>query len=264
MEMQTGANRKWKGISGSTLKMIAVITMLIDHIGAGVLGRYLVLSWSQTGHSEVMNIDLGDSLQLVYLIMRCIGRLAFPIFCFLLVEGFEHTGNVSKYALRLAAFCIISEVPFDLLFSGTPLEFGYQNVFFTLLIGLLVMWGYRYCEQSIGNAIVRTLGYILLLGGGMALAEFLQTDYGAAGVMCILVLYIFRKTRTFQLLTGFVAFVWQGPMEAPAVLAFALLGFYNGTRGRKMKYFFYIFYPAHLLILYLLCCILGIGHIAVI
>lgn len=260
MEMQTATNRKWKGISGSTLKMVAIVSMLIDHIGAGVLGRYLILSWSQAGNSGSAYMDLTDSLQLTYMIMRWIGRLAFPIFCFLLVEGFEHTGSVPKYVLRLAAFSIISEIPFDLLFSGTVLEFGYQNVFFTLLIGLLVMWGYRYLEHTVANTIIRTLGYIILLGGGMALAEFLRTDYAATGVLCIMVLYIFRKTKTFQILTGFVAFMW----EVPASLAFLPIGLYNGTRGWKMKYFFYVFYPAHLLILYLLCYILGIGYIAVV
>lgn len=260
METQAVSNRKWKGISGSTLKMIAIITMLIDHIGAGVLGRYLILSWSQAGNSGDILVDLSDSLQLAYMIMRWIGRLAFPIFCFLLVEGFEHTGNVRKYVLRLACFCLISEIPFDLLFSGTVLEFGYQNVFFTLLIGMLVMWGYRYVEEKAANSLIRVLGYLILLGGGMALAEFLRTDYGATGVLCIMVLYIFRKNRTFQIITGFVAFMW----EVPASLAFLPIGLYNGTRGWKMKYFFYIFYPAHLLILYGICCLLGMGGIAVV
>ena len=127
-----------KGISGSTLKIIAIITMLIDHIGAGVLGRLLVVR----GMNEVADlnawIDANSTLVITYQMMRFVGRLAFPIFCFLLIEGFEHTHDVKKYALRLLSFCLISEIPFDLLFNGKILEFGYQNVFFTLFIGLMV------------------------------------------------------------------------------------------------------------------------------
>lgn len=258
MEMQTTAAGPRKGISGSTVKMVAVIAMLIDHIGAGVLGRYLVQSWS-TGGAAAVGVE--DPLYIAYTVMRLIGRLGFPIFCFLLVEGFGHTRSVPKYALRLLAFCIISEIPFDLLFSGKVLEFGYQNVFFTLLIGLLVMWGFRYLEETENlNGVVKVLGYILLLGGGAALAQFLRTDYGATGVVCILVLYIFRKKKAFQILAGCIAFAW----ELTAPLAFIPVGLYNGTRGWNMKYFFYIFYPAHLLILWLICYGLGMGNIAVV
>ena len=114
-----------KGLSGSTLKLIAIITMLIDHIGAAVIARLLI-----AGQGSEM-------LYKIYYAMRAVGRVAFPIFCFLLVEGFFYTGSRKKYALRLFGFALLSEIPFDLAFSGKILEFGYQNVFFTLLIGLL-------------------------------------------------------------------------------------------------------------------------------
>lgn len=120
-----------KGISGSTLKLVAIGTMLIDHTAASVLERIL---YSGNNYSNTLNI--------IYVIMREIGRLAFPIFCFLLVEGIVHTHNKWKYAMRLAAFALISEIPFDLAFYGKPFFFGNQNVFFTLLIGLFVMIGF--------------------------------------------------------------------------------------------------------------------------
>lgn len=116
-----------KGLSGSTLKLIAIITMLIDHIGAAVIARLLI-----AGQGSEM-------LYKIYYAMRAVGRVAFPIFCFLLVEGFFYTGSRKKYALRLFGFALLSEIPFDLAFSGKILEFGYQNVFFTLLIGLLTI-----------------------------------------------------------------------------------------------------------------------------
>ena len=137
-----------KGISGSTLKIIAIITMLIDHIGAGVLGRLLVVRGMNEAADLNAWIDANSTLVITYQMMRFVGRLAFPIFCFLLIEGFEHTHDVKKYALRLLSFCLVSEIPFDLLFNGKILEFGYQNVFFTLFIGLMVMWGFQVVENQ--------------------------------------------------------------------------------------------------------------------
>lgn len=249
---------KKRGISGSTVKMIAIIAMLIDHIGAGVVGRYI----SSTGMPPLNSAEGMQWMSeyggwmMLYTVLRMIGRLAFPIFCFLLVEGFEHTRDVKKYAVRLFAFCLISEIPFDLLFKGRVLEFSYQNVFFTLLLGLLTMCVFRYIEQQTGwNGGVKAVFYAAALIAGMAAAEFLRTDYGAVGVFSILVLYVFRKKKAGQIVAGCVVFLW----EKMALLAFLPIGFYNGKRGRKMKYFFYFFYPVHLLLLYFLCMALGIA-----
>lgn len=119
-----------KGLSGSALKIIAIVTMLIDHIAATVIIRILKFG------------GYNDGLYQLYRVMRNIGRIAFPIFCFLLVEGFMHTRDREKYALRLGCFAAVSEIPFDLAFNGKVLEVGYQNVFFTLLLGLLTMMAY--------------------------------------------------------------------------------------------------------------------------
>ena len=100
------------GLSGSTLKLIAIVTMFIDHLGVVAF---------ETQISNYM---------VPYYIMRLIGRLAFPIFCFLLVEGFFHTRDVKKYALRLLVFAFISEIPFDLAFNRQLFYWRHQNVFF--------------------------------------------------------------------------------------------------------------------------------------
>ena len=135
-----------KGVYGSTLKLIA--TMLVDHTAATILERLLAarrLSDAVTGSAMIPY----DSLYLTYMIMRLIGRIAFPIFCFLLVEGFVHTRSKWKYTLRLAIFALVSEIPFDLALFGKPFYFGYQNVFFTLLIGMVVMIGFETISEKL-------------------------------------------------------------------------------------------------------------------
>lgn len=120
---------KQPGISGYWLKLIAVISMLIDHTSAVILEQI-------------------PGLENPAFLMRIIGRLAFPIYCFLLVEGFYHTRSRAKYAGRLFLFALISEVPFDLAFSRRMWDFSSNNVFFTLLFGLLVIWGVEGIKQK--------------------------------------------------------------------------------------------------------------------
>lgn len=237
-----------RGLSGSTLKCIALITMFIDHIGAAVLARLLIVG------------NGSEFLYQTYFAMRTIGRIAFPIFCFLLVEGFEHTKDRKKYALRLLVFALISEIPFDLAFSGKMIDFSYQNVFFTLFIGLVTMMAFHKIEEKAEwNPILRGAMLAAILFAGMGIAYLLRTDYDAKGVMCIMALYVFRKMRGPQILAGCIAFCWW---ELPALVAFIPIAFYNGKRGWNMKYIFYVFYPLHLLVLYFVCMWLGIAGIA--
>ena len=176
-----------KGLSGSALKIIAIVTMLIDHIAATVIIRILKFG------------GYNDGLYQLYRVMRNIGRIAFPIFCFLLVEGFMHTRDREKYALRLGCFAAVSEIPFDLAFNGKVLEVGYQNVFFTLLLGLLTMMAYdAVMNQSRWSVWKRTALSTIAILAGMFAAEFLSTDYGALGVLCIMVFYLFRRSRIQQ------------------------------------------------------------------
>lgn len=248
-----------RGISGSTLKMIAVITMFIDHFAAAILSRYM----AKLGLTDTVMTDQAafnqwtsqnSSLYMTYFVMRMIGRIAFPIYCFLLIEGFEHTRNRIKYAGRLLLFAAISEIPFDLLFNGHVLEFGYQNVFFTLFFGLVSMMAIQYIDESGLSPMVKTLCRLASAGCCMFCAQMIYTDYAAIGIFCILVLYFFRKNKKQQVIAGCVAFLW----EFTAPLAFVPIWFYNGARGWKLKYFFYLFYPLHLLLLYIICTALGI------
>lgn len=225
--------KKFNGFTGSTLKIIAIVTMFIDHLGAAVL-EY-VLKYSQTIRDDAV---LYQQLYSLDRVIRLIGRVSFPIFCFLLVEGFLHTSNKKRYAIRLFLFALISEIPFDLAFFNTVFDFKHQNVFFTLLIGLLVMMGADYFHK---NLLMQNLIYIL----GLSVGHLLRTDYGYKGVLLIIVLYLLSSERREQALKGALTISW----ELTAPLAFLAIYAYNGKRGLSLRYFFYLFYPVHLLLL---------------
>lgn len=256
-----------RGLSGYCLKMIAVVTMFVDHTAATILLRMLeqMPSWGP------ISADNYAIWRRVYLFMRGIGRMAFPIYCYLLVEGFTHTRNRAKYALRLFVFALLSEVPFDMAFQKSFFDLSYNNVFLTLLIGLLTIWGIhevrnygrtdKTSEQfSFIEEILRGLFMIVITFAGCVAAELLHTDYGASGIIAIFILYLFYERR----LQGFGLMVLSlgllaGELEFVAFLMLIPMSYYNGTRGKQNKYFFYAFYPIHLLVLSLICLALGLG-----
>lgn len=250
MDTNNGEMQKVKGLSGSTLKLLALVTMFIDHVGAGILGRLIV-------GQGALQIQLGDleKLWAAYYITRYVGRIAFPIFVFLLIEGIHKTRNIKKYALRLGAFALISEIPFDLVFRATWLEFTYQNIFFTLLIGLLTVLFIDYMKKKSNNKIFKLILIVVITVVGSCVAEVLRVDYGAKGVLAIVAMHLFYYYRPLQTIAGCIAFAW----EITAPLAFIPISLYNGKRGWKLKYLFYLFYPLHLLVIYGLCYYWGIA-----
>ena len=215
--------------SGTTLKTIACITMLVDHIGASCIEAGILTPGLDAG---VLSQDTLSAYPLYRLdmVLRFTGRLAFPLFCFLLVEGFVHTHNVKGYLGRLVLFGLLSEVPFDLAFFRTPFDPSAQNVYWTLALGVLAMAGLKRFEKE--NGLPGWQG-LVWAAGCAALALAASTDYHAIGVIIICALYLTRAKLT-------------------APLAFVLVWFYNGQRGAcspLQKKAFYWFYPVHLLVL---------------
>ena len=280
-------------ISGSVLKMVAITTMLIDHLGAGLLLPLLSLPptspLSSSGHGISFLFHRYLLTYEFYSLLRIIGRSAFPIFCFLLVEGLLHTSSRGKYLLRLLLFSFLSEIPFNLALFGGLRNANHQNVFFTLTIGLAVIWGmdeilhsdhllrfrekglrfheknrlfhekYRRFLQKKGglpSELLSILPYafcllLVLLGAG--LANLLHTDYGAIGVLLIVLFYCFRKHRLLASFLGWSLLSATLYLESYSFPAFLLCFFYNGKRGflrGRAKYLFYFFYPLHLLLIY--------------
>jgi len=268
--MENGIKRQGFELTSFDLRIIAIAAMFIDHAAA-----------------VLPHIFVGDC----YIIMRMIGRLAFPIFCFLITEGFSHTKNISKYVLRLALFAVISEIPFDLAFSRTVFDTGHQNVFFTLLLGLAgicaagkgakALIGY-FCkklgkDESISKSpILQSVVALPVIALCAYLAEVLACDYGAQGVLMICALYMFRERKAMAYIalilinsalcmsvsvipssTSGILEMWNvvfyDSVQWAAPLAVIPIMLYKGKAGRKsMKYFFYAFYPLHIFVLYLI------------
>lgn len=242
MEYQPIEDNLYKGhkyqiLNASTLKVIAMLIMLLDHIGATVIMRLPELGYiSQEQYA---------TWYLCYRIVRNIGRTAFPIFCFFIVEGFYHTSNKAKYAMRLLLFAFVSQYPFELALTG-ECGWRYTNVFFTLFLGLMTIWGMSEAEKRIRDTFCNTVLKILCIGAGGVVAYLCNTDYDYKGVLLIVIMYVFRSQPIVRSVLGYISFLW----EAYCLPGFLLIHLYNGERGKLGKYIFYIFYPAHLLLLY--------------
>lgn len=257
------------GLSGSAVKLIAIALMAVDHVGAVVLERLLVAhGLTELATAEQVTAFLAEygALYWTDFALRLAGRVAFPLFCFLLVEGFVHTHSVKRYALRLAAFALLSEIPFDLATSGSLLgkttwwNPAYQNVFFTLLVGLLTIWGMDACaKRAAWPKWGQRLAELGVCAAGMGAAIVLRADYDFAGVLAIVLFYVLRRRRNWAGAAGCAALLAKGIMEASSFVALLPISLYNGRRGLRLKYFFYCFYPVHLLLLWLVCVGLGVA-----
>ena len=265
MEQKAGKVRK--GISGSTLKLIAIITMLGDHIGAAILERIMIAKgFAGSTSVEEMRVFIENNSTLYYMDMglRLIGRISFPIFCFLLIEGFCHTHDVKKYLMRLFGFALLSEVPFDLAFSGKIFALHYQNVFFTLFIGILVLTAFEWVHKKEMNQILQILCQLAAVAVGITLTYLLRVDYAIYGVLIIVLMYLLRKNKIMEMLAGCIGLNAMSLSEITAFFALIPISLYNGKRGWNLKYILYLFYPVHLIILYLIAYALGISYIQVV
>lgn len=229
-------------LTGSALKMIAILTMAIDHTASHLL-RY------QEAFTAPL-ITFHDHYISWYFLLRCVGRLAFPIFAFLIVEGFIHTHDRRRYGRNLLVCALISEIPWALTHHGFHLM-GH-NVIFTLFwgfLGLCVIERYRSDWRKVGSILVAM----------MVAAIFFRADYNASGFALIVMLYVLRRHFALQVLAGCTML----PMKWVAGLAFIPIAMYNGERGFIRgtwgKYLFYAFYPLHLLVIWMVKQAMGIG-----
>lgn len=211
-----------KGLSQEGLKLIACASMLLDHIGATILPSTL---------------------------LRIIGRIAFPIYCFLLVEGVHHTRHPGRYALRLAMGMVLSELPFDLLFYG-----GWTWEHQSVMVTLLLSFGMALVMKNTKNPLLK----LLAVAAAAVLAELLRTDYAGFGIL-VAALFVLVRDSAFRLLLlalglpALALLTGQADIELFYVGALIPIAFYSGrkaTASPAAQWAFYLFYPAHLTVLW--------------
>lgn len=267
----TGVYKAKRGLPADVIKLVAMALMLVDHIGA-VFGG-------------VMDENL-------YTVLRAAGRISFPLFAFFIIEGFFHTRDVKKYLIRLGAFALISELPFDYAFywwMPDVLFWGHQNIFFTLALGLLVVWLLDIVRRKITSMeffphLAQLLLQVVIVSVGIWLGDLVFVDYNGFGILLVVLFYYchggcraegedssnagnpgnaksaasipgYQRRGVQCVALGGWALLYDAILgrasEIYAVVGMVLFLLYNGEKGKLPlpKWVFYGFYPAHLLVL---------------
>ena len=245
MSTTYGNNRfsKIRIFSGAQLKYIAFLSMLIDHANKALMYPLLTENGFLRYVSDVFDI---------------LGRVAFPLFMFFLVEGFFKTGNRFKYLLNLIVFGIISEIPFDLFQSAVLFQPNSNNVMFTLALALVMIWVIDELKVPKSYIISPVLWFpvsIIIVITTCLLSMIWGLDYEYHGILIAYFFYIFRNNQILSIIGGYLS-IFKTPW---ALLGFGLTLTYNGKRGKQNKILNYLFYPVHLLILGLLRLCFKIG-----
>ena len=239
-------------LSSNALKWIAMAAMLTDHIGL-VLFEYLyVYKGPLLGYCTLLQTPWENVVGIVGYTMRVVGRISFPLYCFLLTEGFLHTRSWRKYWLRLMAFALISEIPFSLAVFDMWVG-SVRNVFFELATGILMLQGFRMAQRYYD--LRRNVWMLLVFCAASAAAWLGQMDDGVEGMVLIVVFYFLREHRAARAgAGGLVAFTgsWESCFGSGALSAVFLLLYSGEKGGQGNKYLFYCFYPLHLLVLFLI------------
>lgn len=234
-------------INAGTLKIIACITMFIDHVATGIL--------KTAGPNGIAPIDMSDGIFWFYYVLALIGRQAFPIYAFMIAEGYIHTRSKIKYMLRLLLFAIFAQYPYYLLNKDHLTSIYSGNTIFTLLIGLLAIWVVdtiflQHLDQKKGQVILRGISSLLAVVFFCWLTTMVAPDdYVWGGVLSVLAFYLFRRVRIVSVIISWLTLAKLDALEVFSFPAMILIRHYNGQRGLHLKWFFYLFYPCHFLVI---------------
>ena len=225
--------KKYQIFDVTTLKIIAIISMTFDHVGDVFFSGVL---W-----------------------LRMIGSLAMPLFAFCIAEGYCHTRDKNRYLLRLGIFALISEAPFDLAFDGV-IGLEHQNIMLTFFLSIIALRlfdlirGEKIATSGKYSVFKTILGVLVIIVFAF-LALLLRADYTFFAVISVFLFYVFKDSKHLirsGVGVGFLALTRTMGYYCTTGLSFIPLAMYNGKRGKGLKWFFYAFYPGHLLVIYLI------------
>ena len=242
--MDSSASKNFE-LTAAVLHIIAMTLMLMDHLWATLLPAK---EW-----------------------LTCAGRVAFPIFAFMAVEGYFHTRSFKKYILRMLLFAVLSEIPFDLMYGGTWFYPVHQNVLWTFLLSLLGVWLMEQVRKK-GKTWMYLLVCVLVVLAGLVLGTLCMVDYYGVGVLTVFVFYFLHGRKWWCFLGQLAALYWLnvellGGLMYPgqvfgmefelcqqglALLALIPIWLYRGRQGyhsKPFQYLCYAFYPVHMLLL---------------
>lgn len=217
-------------VNGAVLKYIAFVSMFIDHFNKAII---------------TPKLNYQQPLVTISTIFDILGRIAFPIFAFMIVEGFYKTKSRFKYLRNLLIFAIISEIPYDMFQSKVYINYRSQNIMWALALGLLTLMVVDKLKEKIKNKYAWLAVSILIVAISAISATLLSFDYDYYSIIIIFILYLFYDKRFVGSILSYLVII----KEVYAILGFAVINFYNGEKGKQNKWFNYLFYPVHLFIL---------------
>lgn len=235
--------------SSNALKIVAMISMFIDHLAIMLVLNGKLYGYDASLFANAVKQPEAKSWLILYRICRLIGRISFPIFAFLLVEGFRKTSNRLYYFARILILAFISEIPFNLMLFNKMFCNDIQNVLFTYSLGLIMLALIR-LSRDLGIVIH---SFILILF--VVASKILKTDYWLEGMLLLFVFYEFRQDLYLKCIIALVI-TFLSSIEKHfgfGIFSIYFILFYDDTKGfLKLKRFPYIFFPLHMIILYLI------------
>ncbi|MFI3241250.1 MAG: TraX family protein [Alphaproteobacteria bacterium] len=263
--MKKSANKtaNYQILSNNSLKIIAIIIMFADHFIKTILSAWFVHDFHSQYIQKIISYDYYKAFtNFLKFDLMSIGFVGMPLFCFLLVEGFTHTKNKKKYFLTMLLFACISELPFDLLFFGffeqlgkiCPLYNLNQNVLFSFVLGICLLQSIELIKKQTYNPYIKFITNIVLIYIFSLIATLFKVDYSYWSTLFIVGFYFTQNNKNLQIIFMFICVL----IITPIPFYYGFLGclpilLYNNKKGElNLKYFFYIFYPTHLIILYLI------------
>lgn len=249
--MERLASTRKTGMNKATLRKWGMVFLAAGVVGRGIIQGH-ILGIGSVSTQQLLEV-MGSSPNVmnyvtVSLILQVLETCAAPIFALLLVEGVEHTSDFKQYLLRVLGVAVLAEIPYNLAMSAKLFDFGTRNPVFGMVLGLVMLYFYRYCsERSVKNLLIKAAVTL----AGLIWTRMLNIEFGICMVLIIGVLWAFRANPLYRNFAGATAAIvcsLFNPFFLASPMGFLAVHLYNGEQGEENQRFNYLFYPVVLVI----------------